>query len=397
MTSPYGTVTGRGWYDEGVQVTSSVYPSMVPGNSNTRYIHTGWSESLPITITGPKTITATWKTQYYLQVQVTGSGLVSPSNGWFDEGTSVILTPSPSGPEWWFDSFSIPSPVVMDTAKQVFAYFARQPVTLSTSVSPPGAGSVSPRSGLFSQGILVTLTAIPTSGWYFSSWSGDTSDIQNSVIVIMNTNKTVAAIFTRTPLMVSPARPKPLAITMDTTEPPLMSMVIVSGANWAPGKTVNLKIFKPGAATPSTSRSIVPRDDGSFAAILTLPSDLEANVTNRLVAADAQGNTADVMFKPTSAPGIAVLPYAAAWGVTINITGRGFLPLSEVRCRIPGEGNIANYVCLQRTTDSAGSFFASFPMPFFRGGITTIGVTDGINVAIAYIDVLESPGSQFRY
>jgi hypothetical protein len=46
----------------------------------------------------PSKITWKWKTQYYLTLQAnaTSDGSVSPSNGWYDSGSKVQISATPS-------------------------------------------------------------------------------------------------------------------------------------------------------------------------------------------------------------------------------------------------------------------------------------------------------------
>lgn len=70
--------------------------------------------------------------------------------------------------------------------------------TLTTSVSPSGAGTValSPSGGSYSPDTVVTLTASASSGHTFSAWSGDLTGSANPGTITMNGNKTVTANFT---------------------------------------------------------------------------------------------------------------------------------------------------------------------------------------------------------
>lgn len=67
--------------------------------------------------------------------------------------------------------------------------------TLSVSVSPSGAGSVSPPGDKYKSGCPVTLTASPASGYIFDRWSGDASGTSSSVTVTMDSDKSVTANF----------------------------------------------------------------------------------------------------------------------------------------------------------------------------------------------------------
>jgi hypothetical protein len=83
----------------------------------------------------------------------------------------------------------------MDRDKSVVAIFIRQ-YTLSTSVNPPGSGTVSPGSGTYDAATTVTLTATPASDYYeFASWSGDASGISQTITITMDSNKSVVANF----------------------------------------------------------------------------------------------------------------------------------------------------------------------------------------------------------
>jgi beta-lactamase superfamily II metal-dependent hydrolase len=67
--------------------------------------------------------------------------------------------------------------------------------TLSVSVNPPQAGSVSPSGGKYKSGLQITLTATPTSGYTFDYWDGAASGSSNTVTITMNSNKTITARF----------------------------------------------------------------------------------------------------------------------------------------------------------------------------------------------------------
>jgi hypothetical protein len=60
------------------------------------------------------------------------------------------------------------------------------------------AGSVSPPGGQYQADTEVTLTAVPSSGYQFASWSGDVSGTEPTVKVTMNSNKNIVANFART-------------------------------------------------------------------------------------------------------------------------------------------------------------------------------------------------------
>jgi hypothetical protein len=86
------------------------------------------------------------------------------------------------------------------TVTAVFTQQQQQQYTLTTNVSPQGAGTVSlnPAGGVYTAGQVVTITAQANSGYRFVNWSGDVTGTSNPTTVEMNANKTVTANFEST-------------------------------------------------------------------------------------------------------------------------------------------------------------------------------------------------------
>ena len=74
----------------------------------------------------------------------------------------------------------------------------QQTYILSITVSPSGAGSVSPSSGQYEPSVQVTLTATPASGYIFDCWDGDASGSSATINIIMDSDKSAIAHFTDT-------------------------------------------------------------------------------------------------------------------------------------------------------------------------------------------------------
>ncbi len=66
---------------------------------------------------------------------------------------------------------------------------------LTTNIIGQGTISLSPSSGVYDPGTNVTLTATPSQGYSFSSWSGSLSGNNNPATVAMNSNLSVTATF----------------------------------------------------------------------------------------------------------------------------------------------------------------------------------------------------------
>ncbi|WP_299135773.1 InlB B-repeat-containing protein [uncultured Tenacibaculum sp.] len=208
-----GTVTTNpnptsGTYDDGTSV-------MLTATPNTGYQFDGWSGDVsgttnPVTVVmnADKTVTATFsKIQRILTINAT-NGAVStnpnPTNGKYDDGTSVVLTVIPNA-GYQFDGWSgdasgttNPVTVVMNANKTVTATFSKIQRTLTINATN---GTVStnpnPTNGTYDDGASVVLTATPNAGYQFDGWSGDASGTTNPVTVVMNANKTVTATFSK--------------------------------------------------------------------------------------------------------------------------------------------------------------------------------------------------------
>ena len=68
--------------------------------------------------------------------------------------------------------------------------------TLSTSVSPAGAGFVTPSSGVFVEWESVIITAHAYSGYEFDHWGGDASGTSPTITITMDSNKSIIAYYT---------------------------------------------------------------------------------------------------------------------------------------------------------------------------------------------------------
>jgi uncharacterized repeat protein (TIGR02543 family) len=72
--------------------------------------------------------------------------------------------------------------------------------TLTTIVSPSGAGSVSPSGGQYESGVQVTLTASPASGYTFDHWSGSASGTTTTITITIDSDTSLIANFETVPI-----------------------------------------------------------------------------------------------------------------------------------------------------------------------------------------------------
>lgn len=136
-------------------------------------------------------------------VSPTGGGSVSPSGGSYDPGVTVTISATANSGyvfDYWSGSTSgtnATTTVVMDAHKSVTAHFVPvvQTYTLTTSVNPAGAGSVSPSGGEYDAGTQVSVSANANSGYIFDYWSGSISGTGPNTSVTMDSDKEVIANF----------------------------------------------------------------------------------------------------------------------------------------------------------------------------------------------------------
>jgi uncharacterized repeat protein (TIGR02543 family) len=135
-----------------------------------------------------------------------GTVSVSPAGGSYAAGTNAVLTATAAAgyqfAGWSGDASGTTNPltVTMDANKNITATFTvvtPTQYTLTTTVA--GQGSVSPSSGTYASGTIVSITATPVAGWQFSGWSGDATGAVNPLNVTMNAAKNLTATFTQIP------------------------------------------------------------------------------------------------------------------------------------------------------------------------------------------------------
>jgi hypothetical protein len=68
---------------------------------------------------------------------------------------------------------------------------------LTTSSVPTEAGTVTPEEGEFEVNRNIEISAIPNDNWVFERWEGDHTGTQNPVVIEMDSDKDIAAMFTK--------------------------------------------------------------------------------------------------------------------------------------------------------------------------------------------------------
>ncbi|CAL2094886.1 InlB B-repeat-containing protein [Tenacibaculum sp. 190524A05c] len=205
-TNPNAT---GGTYDDGTSVELTATPASGYQFDGWSGDATGTTNPLTITMDADKTVTAMFsKIQRRLTINAS-NGTVStnpnPTGGTYDDGTSVVLTAIPATSGYQFDGWSgdatgttNPLTIVMDSDKTVTAMFSKIQRTLTINATN---GSVStnpnPLGGTYDDGTSVELTATPDAGYQFDGWSGNATGTTNPLTIVMDSDKTVTAMFSK--------------------------------------------------------------------------------------------------------------------------------------------------------------------------------------------------------
>jgi len=220
VNSAHGEVSGGGWYDKDQVATFSV-ASPVGGGEGIRHIFNSWtgdytSSSLigTVAMNAPKTVTATWKTQFLLSVDPKG-GQVDKSTQWLDSGTSISVSAlSPSSlvekksrlvfSGWQGSSTSTFNTVtlVMDSPKSLIATWRTQYyLIVETKHGTPRGEGWYDADSVAEFSVPDEVPMEPPLGslggkYVFSGWTGDSTASTPRATILMDGARTVTALWT---------------------------------------------------------------------------------------------------------------------------------------------------------------------------------------------------------
>jgi len=210
-------------YFSGTVVTLTATPAI-------GYIFTSWSADLTgatnpatITMTGNKTVTATFTPvpTYTLTPSVGIGGTIAPNiPQTVSQGGSKTFTITPNAGYHILDVLvdgSSVGAVISYTFTNVQAnhtiHASFTPDTYTLTVTTPVNGVVTrnPDQATYACGTVVTLTATPAPGYTFTVWTGNLSGTTNPATITMTGNKTVTATFTALSTYTLTVTPSPSA------------------------------------------------------------------------------------------------------------------------------------------------------------------------------------------
>ena len=293
----YGFIVGAGSVSApGSLVTISFTAKLASGTSAiglSKVGVTNATEYVPITVTNGTVILR----EYTLSVTIDGSGSVTknPNQATYPYGTVVQLT-AIANTGWTFSSWtgnlsgsSNPTSITMNGNKSVTAHFTQNQYTLTITIDGSGTVTKSPNQATYSYGQAVTLTAVPGTGYLFSSWTGDLTGAQNPTTITMNGNRAVTAHFQDS------APPQISGITRTTSIPldtnPMYGWVNVSCmvTDNVAVSSVTLRIHAPGGSW--NNESMVAKGAGQYYYRSTTAFSTAGNYSYSIRAIDSTGNT----------------------------------------------------------------------------------------------------------
>ena len=206
-TPPNGAITGMassGKYLAGTMATLTAVPV-------TGYAFTGWTGTagamtnpLSVVMDSDKTIGATFTRQYTLTATtpINGAIIGIASGGKYLTGTTATVTAVPptgyvfTGWTGSANGTANPLSLLMSADKTIGASFTRQYTLITPTPSNGTITGIEP-SGKYLTGTTATLTATSSRGYVFTGWTGDAPGTANPLTIMMDSDKTVGATFTR--------------------------------------------------------------------------------------------------------------------------------------------------------------------------------------------------------
>jgi len=232
VTSPYGTPTGEGWYNNGDTAYAKLDTGLVNHGNGTRRVFTSWggdasgtnyAQSNPIIMNAAKTAIANWKTQYAVNFTQTGSPIAPtvtytadidptetvPFTIWVKAGTEITYTyqdivTGATGVRYILTSVTPSSPQTVTGPLTISGTYQTQ-YYLTVNTNPTEVLTLNPAAvsgqGWYNSGSTATVDAVQNvdkiagaSRYDFRSWTGATpTGTGNQATVLMDNPKTATA------------------------------------------------------------------------------------------------------------------------------------------------------------------------------------------------------------
>jgi uncharacterized repeat protein (TIGR02543 family) len=320
-----GTVTrnpNQASYDHGTVVQLTATPA-------TGWHFVGWSGDLSgttnpasITMSSARNVTATFAIDTHtLAVSAQGQGTVTrnPDRAAYDYGTPVQITAVPAAgwqfAGWQGDAGGAQNPlgVTVTTDLAIQAEFVVDTHTLSLTATGRGTVSRNPSQASYAYGTVVTLTAMPDSGFIFNGWSGDTTATGNPLSIAMTRDRVLVASF------IDVQVPKIAVVAPNGGE--LLIIGSTAQIRWQNSDnvavaSVDVRLSRNGQSGPFETIALGTEPDGTLGWVVTGPATTKGLLV--ITARDSANNSwfdfSDAAFSigggSVSAPGLAVTEFA---------------------------------------------------------------------------------------
>jgi len=219
-TSGGGTVSitpADGPYETGTVVNATAMPAAGWAFLGWLGDATGTNPVVSIAIDRNRCVKAVFGTTVGTTVSGAGAVSVFPQAMLYPFGTVLRLTALPEAGNFfgaWGNAaggnvsplnFTVTNPVPVISS--IFGPLSSSQFALTILVDGRGRVIINPPGNHYNHGQIVTVTALPDAGQSFMTWSGDSSDTQNPLSVLMNQSKAIRANFTRQPRLTLPECP----------------------------------------------------------------------------------------------------------------------------------------------------------------------------------------------
>jgi hypothetical protein len=207
------TITNAGTYTETINIPITFKPAFVSSTAKTVYVDvkdgatpaqdTSWEPLGSFTVTSSGSTATVTSSPSGLSLQIDGLACTTPCTTTAAQHTLTIPNLTQAGgtgvqyvfADWQDGTTTLPKTVTLSAGGSFAAQFTTQ-YLLTTSASPSADGSITPASGWYNSGQVVSVTATATGGNQFSGFSGGTlSGTTSPQNVTMNGPVTVVANF----------------------------------------------------------------------------------------------------------------------------------------------------------------------------------------------------------
>ncbi len=233
--------------------------------------------------------------KYKIQIEASAGGSVSSSGGEYTKGTSITLTATPNA-EYVFSGWSNgsnqnPLTLEVNSNLNLTASFEKRKYALTINIE--GEGTVTEqiintgKTTDYDSGTTVRLTANPSEGWIFRSWSGAVESEEISLDIVVNETKEVNVVFDKIiqfTLRANPGTGGSINVNGDTFGlGEEVTINAIEGGDYEIGDDIQLK------AIESECYNFIDWSDGSteIERIITLNEDINLSVNFSKVEAES--------------------------------------------------------------------------------------------------------------